>query len=34
MENELKATVAGTVKEIFVLLSQAVTAGDVLMVIE
>jgi biotin carboxyl carrier protein len=34
MENEFKALVAGTVKEIRVAAGQAVNPGDVLLVIE
>ena len=34
MENEFRATAAGTVKEIRVQAGQAVNAGDVLVVIE
>ena len=33
MENELKATAAGTVREIRVAPGQAVNAGDVLLII-
>ena len=33
MENELKATAAGTVREVRVVNGQAVNAGDVLVVI-
>jgi biotin carboxyl carrier protein len=34
MQNEFRASVAGTVKEIRVAVGQVVNAGDVLLVIE